>query len=654
MISENIQHQGESDYKLDEISPLDDENEFQAIITILGNHSGIKFNYYKRTFLQDRINLWLKKENIDGKQLLSRIRQDPDEILALITFFSINCTSFFRNPEIFARIREIIETQERFHGINLKIWSSPCATGEEVYSIAMILEDIINTTNNKIKNYSITGSDINKIAIEHAINGIYQEKKLNEIPHNYQRYFDKKNDYLFFKEEIKQKLRFIHEDITQARSGIDKFDVIFCRNLLIYLSPEIGEKVLEIFDSQLKIGGLLVLGKTDCHSDIISSYIPIDVKNNIYVKKKPQEGKKTNIPHYSKLNKSKKTQNTQKTNYVQHSISQSKILLNKSTKESKKLLSKNLNAKTSPNLTYDNDKHREKKLPPKKSRKITETPMKFKELEKKEAEISSFLSLDSLETRMDELHARLIEKEHIFQKKMEKIESMISHLDILENELVKKQIAIQNEIKLLISEQSRISTHRSLEQQMKTVFNDLNPTASAFLEKYNYIDLNAGSRLFLSIMGNDSKIDAIAVKNLGMNIIIALLEKKSRQFAIFHLDLLNLFPQKTNDETINSITVPVKQFVLQFLDLIPSKNDSKGMIIGAAKELSATSDILKNAINVTQNILNHAGITKIIHFTGGLSKRDVLIELTNANVYVKKEWEKHFRKCTQKNKKQKY
>ncbi len=169
------------------------------------------------------------------------------------------------------------------------IWSCPCASGEEPYSIAMILNNLKNQIPN-FPDYKIVASDIDENAIENAKLGVYNDYSMNEIPSYFNTlYFKKKKE--FFREQsiisdsIKKEIEFIAEDVTKVHKKNWKYDVIFCRYLLIYISRELRDQFLNIIDNHLAENGLLILGKTETLFNSHLSFRLVDSKNHIYIKK---------------------------------------------------------------------------------------------------------------------------------------------------------------------------------------------------------------------------------------------------------------------------------------------------------------------------------------------------------------------------------
>jgi chemotaxis methyl-accepting protein methylase len=171
---------------------------------------------------------------------------------------------------------------------SINIWSCPCATGEEPYSIAMILDNLETQVPRFLK-YKIVASDIAPEAIEKAKIGIYNDDSMKEISDYYEnKYFSKHKTHFGhtnkIMERIKKKINFVVEDVTKGHQMSHKYDIIFCRYLLIYFNRENRHKFLKIIENRLAENGILILGKTETLFDSWGSLQLIDTNNRIYIK----------------------------------------------------------------------------------------------------------------------------------------------------------------------------------------------------------------------------------------------------------------------------------------------------------------------------------------------------------------------------------
>ncbi|MFX1388432.1 MAG: CheR family methyltransferase [Promethearchaeota archaeon] len=178
--------------------------------------------------------------------------------------------------------------QSNFQDKFINIWSCPCATGEEPYSLAMILDNLESQVS-RFPQYKIIASDISEEAIEKAKIGIYTNDSMKEISDYFEnKYFTKQKTHFghnnLIQDRIKNKIEFLVEDITKGHNLPNKYDIIFCRYLLIYFNRENRHKFLKIIENKLVENGILILGKTETLFDSWGSLQLIDSRNRIYIK----------------------------------------------------------------------------------------------------------------------------------------------------------------------------------------------------------------------------------------------------------------------------------------------------------------------------------------------------------------------------------
>ena len=263
----------------------------QDLIGNLRDSTKIKFECYKREFLERRIKARMYRLNFTSdKDYLEYITRNPSEFNEFSDLFTINYTYFFRNIEVYQTLMQDFLNHKirRKKSDILRIWSAPCSTGEEPYSIA-IMFDYLKKINKEIPEIEITASDIDNNVLKIAKEGKYEQFSVKELPLNYQSYFTQKNGKygprFIINDDIKKKVTFIKEDLTEGHQLHEKYDIIFCRNFLIYLNKYSQRKVLEILSDHLISNGLLVIGKTEMIiNSRASNFQLIDPKNHFYSK----------------------------------------------------------------------------------------------------------------------------------------------------------------------------------------------------------------------------------------------------------------------------------------------------------------------------------------------------------------------------------
>ncbi|MFX1374295.1 MAG: CheR family methyltransferase [Promethearchaeota archaeon] len=200
----------------------------------------------------------------------------PDKFYVDIFIF-LNQLAFYKKIKLMASEKNPIN-----------IWSCPCASGEEPYSIAMIMDNLKSQVPSFPK-YAIIASDISHEAIEKAKVGIYNNDSMKEISDYYEnKYFTKQKIHFGYNNiisrEIQEKVEFVEEDVTKGHNRPYKYDIIFCRYLLIYFNRENRNKFLKIIENRLVENGILILGKTETIFDSWGSLKLIDSRNRIYIK----------------------------------------------------------------------------------------------------------------------------------------------------------------------------------------------------------------------------------------------------------------------------------------------------------------------------------------------------------------------------------
>ncbi|MFX1304809.1 MAG: CheR family methyltransferase [Promethearchaeota archaeon] len=217
------------------------------------------------------------KNNAAKNSLKNRRLNDKPERFYTDIFVFLNRLSFYKKLKLGSGVNN-----------DINIWSCPCATGEEPYSIAMILNNLESQVP-RFPKYRIIASDIAYEAIEKAKKGIYTNDSMKEISDYFEKkYFTKKKTYFGYynliDEKIKNKIEFLVEDVTKSHEKPYRYDIIFCRYLLIYFNRTNRDKFLKIIENRLVENGILILGKTETLFDKWGSLQLIDSRNRIYIK----------------------------------------------------------------------------------------------------------------------------------------------------------------------------------------------------------------------------------------------------------------------------------------------------------------------------------------------------------------------------------
>jgi chemotaxis methyl-accepting protein methylase len=233
--------------------------------------SNIQPNESQKAQFRTREN-YIKK--LKKKKLTSNLRKVENGIISKLKQLSL-----------YHKIQRGRNTRNR-----INIWSCPCASGEEPYTLAMILNNLSQEIPN-FPMYNIVASDIDNNIIIDALTGLYSENAMSEITAYYKnKYFSsiRRNfgfNYLI-SESLKDNMEFIKEDVTKGHKKSIKYDIIFCRYLLIYFNRENRNKFLKTLHNQLEYGGILIIGKTETLFEVNEMFNLIDSDNHIYIKKR--------------------------------------------------------------------------------------------------------------------------------------------------------------------------------------------------------------------------------------------------------------------------------------------------------------------------------------------------------------------------------
>lgn len=236
--------------------------------------SGIKIGYYKDKYIARRIKVRMGRIGLQTYQdYLSYINQNRHELTLLKEALSINVTRFFRNKDTYELLKKDIFAQMLRTHSALKIWSAGCAVGAEPYSLSMIFEDLQSTYSKKV---SITATDVNEELLMIARHGVYSEPYLTEMSDlDRRRYFEILPDGNYkVKSSIKSKVKFIKQDLIKD-SYPQGFDIIVCRNVLIYIDKVAQKEIINKFIDSLNPNGILILGRTETLLGAMKSRVKI-------------------------------------------------------------------------------------------------------------------------------------------------------------------------------------------------------------------------------------------------------------------------------------------------------------------------------------------------------------------------------------------
>jgi len=249
----------------------DEDRQLRNLLDQLRERSGIDFNAYKVPTIMRRLQ---RRMAATGANRLSDyvryLQRNPDEYSRLTNSFLIKVTEFFRDPELFDYLREqvlppiIDEARERGE---LRIWSAGCATGEEAYSVAILLTELLGDELDSL-NVRIFATDLDADAVAFARRGIYPASALAALPPEMiERYFARTDGAYEVRKDVRSIVVFGQHDLGQ-RAPFPRIDITLCRNVLIYFTAELQKRALQLFAFSLRDQGYLVLGKAESVSPL--------------------------------------------------------------------------------------------------------------------------------------------------------------------------------------------------------------------------------------------------------------------------------------------------------------------------------------------------------------------------------------------------
>jgi two-component system CheB/CheR fusion protein len=264
-------------------------NNLQKMVFLIRNQTGHDFSYYKENTIIRRVERRMNVNQIDNvTDYINYLQRNSIEVEMLFNELLIGVTNFFRDPKAFESIKKGVVPQlfEKMRpGDTLRVWVPGCATGEEAYSIAIILKEYMDSAS---QNYSVQifATDIDNTAIEKARAGIYPVSIAGDMaPERLSRFFTKGDNTFQIKKEIREMVVFAVQDLIKD-PPFTKLSLVSCRNLLIYLNSQIQKKVIPLFHFVLVPDGTLFLGSSETIGEFSELFSMTDKKWKIFKRKR--------------------------------------------------------------------------------------------------------------------------------------------------------------------------------------------------------------------------------------------------------------------------------------------------------------------------------------------------------------------------------
>lgn len=275
------------------LETLTDEDEFTEVFALLRRSYNLDFSKYKLTTVGRRIRRRMDFLNIvKSADYVSILSGDQDELEALYRDLLIGVTEFFRDPQAFQYLESEIIPQlfaNLTPGEDLRVWSAGCATGEEAYSLAILLREKAAKLNFSGK-ITVFATDVHKLSLETAAQGLYSRERLANIsPGRLQRHFNAEETDLFkVNAELRNMLVFAPHNVI-SDPPFSKIGLICCRNMLIYLRPETQKKAISRFNFALNRNGILFLGCSEGLGDFASEFEVVSNQYKLFRKIRDQK-----------------------------------------------------------------------------------------------------------------------------------------------------------------------------------------------------------------------------------------------------------------------------------------------------------------------------------------------------------------------------
>lgn len=288
-----------------------DQELFEEIIALVSVRSGTNFYHYKYQTLRRRIAKRMVNTRQDSiEKYLNLLKSSTSEQDLLFYDFLIPVTYFFRDQLYFDNLCSTAFPSiiENLSNKSLRIWSAGCSTGEEVYSLAICIDEYLNKINNKDIQVQIFASDLSEKCIAKARSGIYTLQDVKNISEErIEQYFTKRDSGYHVNKNIRDKCVFALHDLTKD-APFANIDLISCRNVLIYFDSQLQNQIFESFHYALKGKGYLFLGRSESANNVQNLFTIIEKKDKIYIRK--QDDIKRKIFHSDFNSVVSRTKNT--------------------------------------------------------------------------------------------------------------------------------------------------------------------------------------------------------------------------------------------------------------------------------------------------------------------------------------------------------
>ena len=269
-------------------NPGEADEQLQKIFLMLREATGVDFSHYKLATIRRRLERRMvlhKTDSVD--HYIKFLHRDPSEVRALYQDLLIHVTRFFRDPESFELLAGKVFPQlvsKRGGSQAIRIWVPGCSTGEEAYSVAIAILEFLGEQSAVVP-IQIFATDVSETAVEQARSGTYPESIAADVsPERLTRFFTKSGATYRISKTVRDMCVFARQDLTRD-PPFSKLDLILCRNVLIYLSPALQRRLMNVFHYALRHNGFLMLGSAETIGPSIDLFAVSDRRHRLYTKR---------------------------------------------------------------------------------------------------------------------------------------------------------------------------------------------------------------------------------------------------------------------------------------------------------------------------------------------------------------------------------
>jgi two-component system CheB/CheR fusion protein len=269
------------------LNPEPQETTLDGLLEFIRESRGFDFTGYKRSTIQRRVAKRMRELGIERyDDYIDHLQLHADEFAELFNTLLINVTSFFRDPQTWEHLADAVVPQllsSQPADAPLRVWSAGCASGEEAYTVAMVLARVMGEAKFR-ERVKIYATDIDEEALDQARQGAYSPRQVEEVPRDaLERFFDRSDHRYVFRKDLRRCVIFGRNDLVQD-APISRIDLLVCRNALMYFTADTQAQILRRFHFALDDHGVLLLGKSEMLITHGQLFAPVDLKWRLFRK----------------------------------------------------------------------------------------------------------------------------------------------------------------------------------------------------------------------------------------------------------------------------------------------------------------------------------------------------------------------------------